>query len=224
MTPPTRSKLPLKGSAKVITDYFLFSLHSILYQRGIYPSDEFRMVKKWGLTLVQSIDPEVEDYLNRIMDQLKKWVYSGKIKRVVIAIIKKEIEVQNDESEVEVEIEIQKVVEKWEFTLDLIEEDHLLPSEIELSEETQRKNFRDIQKMIQSIIRQITASITFLPLLEGPHTFNVLVFADENTHVPQDWGYAEPQKVYLEGEKVKFRDLKTARHEVGTSVTYTLNE
>ncbi len=46
------------------------------------------------------------------------------------------------------------------------------------------KTEADIQSEIQSIFRQITASVTFLPQLEGDCTFNVLVYADADSEVP----------------------------------------
>ena len=39
------SKLALKGSLKIVCDYFEFALNSILYQRGIYPQEDFVTVK-----------------------------------------------------------------------------------------------------------------------------------------------------------------------------------
>jgi len=40
---------------------------SILYQRGIYPPDDFKMVKKYGLTLFTSADEALESYIQQVM-------------------------------------------------------------------------------------------------------------------------------------------------------------
>jgi len=37
----TKSEITLKGSAQMIQQFFHYGIHSILYQRGIYPSDSF---------------------------------------------------------------------------------------------------------------------------------------------------------------------------------------
>lgn len=37
----TKSSITLKGSAQMIQQFFHYGIHSILYQRGIYPSDSF---------------------------------------------------------------------------------------------------------------------------------------------------------------------------------------
>ena len=47
-----------------------FGINSILYQRGLYPSETFTRVQKYGLTLLVTTDPELIKYLNNV-DQLK---------------------------------------------------------------------------------------------------------------------------------------------------------
>jgi len=34
--------ITLKGSVALITEFFEYGVNSILYQRGVYPSDDFR--------------------------------------------------------------------------------------------------------------------------------------------------------------------------------------
>ena len=56
-----------------MTLIFMFSafvINSILYQRGLYPSETFTRVQKYGLTLLVTTDPELIKYLNNV-DQLK---------------------------------------------------------------------------------------------------------------------------------------------------------
>jgi mitotic spindle assembly checkpoint protein MAD2 len=48
-----------------------FGINSILYQRGIYPSETFTRVQKYGLTLLTTTDPELIKYLNNVVEQLK---------------------------------------------------------------------------------------------------------------------------------------------------------
>lgn len=201
---PTRSKLALKGSAKVVTDYFEYSIHSILYQRGIYPASDFKIVRKYGLNMLVSMDDEVIAYIEQIMKQIRRWVYSGIISKLVIVIISKETG---------------QVVERWRFDLD--------GSVGQPSSEVQAeaKANQQIQKEIQSIIRQITASVTFLPELQGDQTFNVLVYANPHCKAPEDWKDSGAKE--LEGgsiENVKFRSFSTDQHSVSTYVTYRVND
>lgn len=35
-------KLSLKGSSKMVAEFFEYSINTILYQRGVYPQDDFQ--------------------------------------------------------------------------------------------------------------------------------------------------------------------------------------
>jgi hypothetical protein len=45
---------------------------SVLYQRGIYPPEDFKVVKKYGLNVLVTTDDEVKNYMKRIMMQLSR--------------------------------------------------------------------------------------------------------------------------------------------------------
>lgn len=36
----TKAAVTLKGSAQMVTEFFNYGIHSILYQRGVYPAGE----------------------------------------------------------------------------------------------------------------------------------------------------------------------------------------
>lgn len=79
----------------------------------------------------------------------------------------------------------------------------------------------EIQEEIQAIFRQITASVTFLPVLDGECTFNVLVYADADSDVPIEWGDSDAKEI-KNGEKVQLRSFSTSNHKVDTIVSYRL--
>ncbi|KAM5492787.1 Mitotic spindle checkpoint component mad2 [Microsporum canis] len=83
-------KLSLKGSAKLVSEFFEYSIHSILFQRGVYPADDFTAVKKYGLNMLVSADDQVKAYIKKIMSQLNKWMLGGKISKLVIVITDKD--------------------------------------------------------------------------------------------------------------------------------------
>jgi mitotic spindle assembly checkpoint protein MAD2 len=57
-------------------------------------------------------------------------------------------------------------------------------------------------------MRQITASVTFLPLLSEPTCFDILVYADQEVAVPVSWEDTDP--CYIENaEDVKLRSFST---------------
>ena len=49
---------------------------SIIYQRGLYPSDQFGKVKKYGLTLLMAQDENVKKFITGVTTQLSgTWSY-----------------------------------------------------------------------------------------------------------------------------------------------------
>lgn len=81
------------------------------------------------------------------------------------------------------------------------------------------KTEKEIQGEIQSIFRQITASVTFLPQLDGSCTFNVLVYADADSDVPLEWGDSDAKDI-KDAERVQLRSFSTNSHKVDTLVSY----
>lgn len=71
------------------------------------------------------------------------------------------------------------------------------------------------------MFRQITASVTFLPELDGNCTFNVLVYADADSEVPMEWGDSDAKEI-IGGEKVQLRSFSTNSHKVDTLVSYRI--
>lgn len=104
-TAPTRQHLTIKGSTAIVHEFFSFSVQSILYQRGIYPAEDFKPVKKYGLQMLTTTDEGLSDYLSRAMQQVEAWLLDGKITRLVVAIVEKES---------------QETRERWQFNVDVI--------------------------------------------------------------------------------------------------------
>lgn len=67
---------------------------------------------------------------------------------------------------------------------------------------------KEITQEIQAIMRQITASVTFLPILNEPCSFDLLIYADKEATVPVLWEDSDP--CYIQnGEQVKLRSFNT---------------
>lgn len=47
-------KLSLKGSSKLVTEFFEYSINTILFQRGVYPSEDFTV---YGLPYLKDSEP-----------------------------------------------------------------------------------------------------------------------------------------------------------------------
>ncbi|KAI4280257.1 MAG: hypothetical protein L6R38_004598 [Xanthoria sp. 2 TBL-2021] len=210
-------KLSLKGSSKLIAEFFEYSINTILFQRGVYPAEDFTAVKKYGLNMLVTSDDQVKAYIKKIMSQLNKWMVGGKISKLVVVITDKET---GDH------------VERWQFDVQLFnkstkkstaqkttDKENSAPVEDNTPAE---KSEKEIQAEIQSIFRQITASVTFLPQLDGNCTFNVLVYADADSDVPIEWGDSDAKEI-KNGEKVQLRSFSTSNHRVDTLFISTQN-
>ena len=51
-----------------ISDY---AINSILYQRGIYPSESFDTITKYNLKIVDTCDDKLKDYLTNVLETLE---------------------------------------------------------------------------------------------------------------------------------------------------------
>ncbi|KAI5309253.1 Mitotic spindle checkpoint component mad2 [Ascosphaera atra] len=104
--PSKTHRLTLKGSAKLVAEFvrylsqFEYSINSILFQRGVYPAEDFTAVKKYGLNMLVTSDDQVKAYIKKIMSQLNRWMIGGKISKLVVVITDKDTG---------------DVVERWQF-------------------------------------------------------------------------------------------------------------
>jgi len=85
-----------------------------------------------------------------------------------------------------------------------------------------QKSENEITKEIQAIIRQICASVTFLPLLEAACTFDLLVYTDNKIAVPLTWEESDPRYI-TNSQSVRLRSFSTKIHQVDTMVSYTVD-
>ena len=88
---------------------------------------------------------------------------------------------------------------------------------------TVQKPEKEIQKEISAIIRQITSSVSFLPLLDQPCTFDLLIYTPQNLDTPSTWEESDPRYIQRANE-VKLRSFTTKIHKIETSVAYRADE
>ncbi|CAI4214964.1 unnamed protein product [Parascedosporium putredinis] len=214
-------KLALKGSARLVAEFFQYSIHSILFQRGVYPAEDFVAVKKYGLNMLVSADDQVKAYIKKIMSQLDKWMVGGKISKLVIVITDKDTGEHVERWQFDVQI-FGKSSSKSRTALTAADQENQTPSS-DAGEAISEKTEKEIQDEIAAIFRQITASVTFLPQLSGDCTFNVLVYADADSDVPVEWGDSDAKEIN-NAERVQLRGFSTSNHRVDTLVSYRLAE
>lgn len=183
---------------------------------------QFRIPFRQKLTfsLTVSSDDQVKAYIKKIMSQIDKWMTHSKISKLVVVITSKDTG---------------EHVERWQFDVQIFnksskakssksktaDKENAVPESVPEAQAQPEKTEAEIQAEIQSIFRQITASVTFLPQLDGDCTFNVLVYADADSDVPMEWGDSDAKEI-KNGEKVQLRSFSTSNHRVDTLVSYRL--
>ena len=138
-------------------------------------------------------------YLGQILSQLKTWLSTGEVQRLCLVVTG---------------VESGETLERWVFAVQACDvgadAENAAPSAAAMKE---------ITKQIQAIIRQITASVTFLPLLEEACAFDLLVYARKKADVPTTWEDSDP-KYITNAEEVKLRSFTTSIHQVEAAVAY----
>ena len=104
------------------------------------------------------------------------------------------------------------VLERWVFNVETDRDSVVNGKAFEKSE-------KNIMEEIQAIIRQITASVTFLPLLNEPCTFDLLVYTDNSAKVPTSWEESDPRYI-ANSTEVRLRSFTTKVHKVDALVAY----
>ncbi|KAG5604954.1 hypothetical protein H5410_026446 [Solanum commersonii] len=95
--------ITLRGSAAIVSEYFGYAANSILYNRGVYPEESFKKVKKYGLTMLLTEDEGVKTFVSNLTAQLAEWLETGKLQRVVLVIMSKASG---------------EVLERWNFSIE----------------------------------------------------------------------------------------------------------
>eukprot|EP00947_MAST-08B_sp_MAST-8B-sp1_P003211 g3211.t1 len=194
----TTNEITIRGSTEIVSEFFGYSINSILYQRGIYPPDQFVHTQKYGLSMLVTQDQDLKDYLDKVLGQLEQWLAAGEVQKLVIVISG---------------VDTSEVLERWVFNVET--DMGVVGGEAKMPEKSQK----DITGEIQAIIRQITASVTFLPLLQEPCTFDLLVYANDDAQVPTTWEESDP-KYIANSEEVRLRSFTTKVHKVDAMVAY----
>mmetsp|Transcript_11274 Transcript_11274/g.26617 ORF Transcript_11274/g.26617 Transcript_11274/m.26617 type:complete len:211 (+) Transcript_11274:193-825(+) len=193
----TKNIITLKGSVEIVTEFFGYSINSILYQRGIYPPETFAAVSQYGLSMLVTTDDGLKAYLANVLRQLSEWLTRGEVQKLCVVITG---------------VDSGEVLERWAFNIETDKAVTAGGAGVE-------KSAKEIQKEIQAIIRQITASVSFLPLLDEPCTFDLLVYTDADTEVPRTWEESDPQYI-TNSTEVRLRSFTTKVHKVDAMVSY----
>jgi mitotic spindle assembly checkpoint protein MAD2 len=71
-----KNTVTLRGSTDTVSEFFQYALSSVLYQRGIYPAENFEPQRKYNLTVMAVKDPKLTLYLQSVLRQFTGIVIS----------------------------------------------------------------------------------------------------------------------------------------------------
>jgi mitotic spindle assembly checkpoint protein MAD2 len=199
----SRTKLTLKGSTEIVAEFFHFCINSILYQRGIYPPDQFKRESKYGLAMMVATDERLKRYMIRVLSDLEGWLNKGDVYQVVVVVKG---------------VDSGDIFERWVFEVDAATDKENIGV---AQSQPALKTSKDILSEISALLRQITATVTFLPMLpeDDPPVFDILIYTDRDSAVPIDWTETDAQAL-KNAETVKLRNFNTNIHKVDASVAY----
>jgi len=151
------------------------------------------------------------------MAQVESWLVNGDVQRLVVVVSG---------------VDSGETLERWQFNVALdgdgdgdssaataMGEENQKPnqnsntssssSSLSSKKQKSKKTIKEIHGEIQAIIRQITASVTFLPLLSEPCSFDLLVYTKKDAAVPKKWEDSDPCYI-MNSQEVKLRSFTTS--------------
>ncbi|XP_005183961.1 mitotic spindle assembly checkpoint protein MAD2A [Musca domestica] len=200
----TKNCITLKGSAQIIAEYLKYGINSILFQRGIYPAETFESTQQYGLTILMSKDPKIEEFLKKVLEQTEEWLGKNMINKVSMVITN---------------AHTKEVLECWDFKMnaELGDGETIDPQKLTSSKELKR-----IQNEIRDVMRQISATVTYLPLLDCICTFDVMIHTLQTCDIPESWDETGPAFIQ-NAQAVQLRSFSTGLHKVDTVVNYKMS-
>jgi mitotic spindle assembly checkpoint protein MAD2 len=198
--------ITLSGSAELVTEFFAYSVNTLLYQRGIYPPESFARVSKYGMTMLVSTDKAVENYLKSVLEQMSIWLARAELDRVAVVISS---------------VATSDVLERWVFNVKTDAAGAGAPNQDTGAPKTKAQ--AKIMAEIQALVRQITASVTFLPLLDEPCSFDMLIYTKKDAETPALWDESGP-RIIPRSHEVQLRSFSTSLHNVDACVAFARSD
>jgi mitotic spindle assembly checkpoint protein MAD2 len=117
-----------------------------------------------------------------------------------------------------------EVIECWDFKVHSEPGDKGAAGDADSKNPTSSKELKKIQGEIRDVMRQIAATVSYLPLLECICSFDVLIYMKEsNCNVPKEWN--ETEGVHIKNaQQVQLKSFSTGLHKLDTIVNYKMTD
>uniref|UniRef100_A0A182W485 HORMA domain-containing protein n=1 Tax=Anopheles minimus TaxID=112268 RepID=A0A182W485_9DIPT len=203
MVTTQEQSITLEGSAAIIHEYLKYGVHSIIFQRGIYPSGDFRPEEYNGVPMMVSRDDRIKSYVNRMMEKVQELILKKIIKKITVCIIT---------------LEKHEIIERWDFNIKPQYENEETP--------ISNKPLKEIQEEIRTVMRQIFATVSILPCIEKRCTFDIMVHTasnvfEANPNVLEDFQEENFESIEIKNSQtLELKQFSTGFNKVKTSVIY----
>lgn len=198
-TTAQNNAITLRGSCDIVTEFFGYAINSIIYQRGLCPPEWFKKVPKYGIALYVPGEQALTSYIMQVMEQVRKWLLNNDVEKLVLVVTG---------------LQSQENLERWVFTIDTSDAENKDQNQVRA-----HKSEKEISKEIAAIMRQITNSVSWMPMIEEECSFDLLVYTRESAEVPSAWEESDP-KYISNSEEVALRNFTTKVHKVSAVVSY----
>ncbi|KAE9371607.1 DNA-binding protein [Stipitochalara longipes BDJ] len=91
-TPPTLLT-NYQSILQTFTDFLTVALHTILYERALYPSSTFISTRKYNFPVRQNRHPKVCSWINDAVSNVSALMLKGTVRRVVVVIFNQDLDV-----------------------------------------------------------------------------------------------------------------------------------
>lgn len=150
----------------------------VFLQRGIYLAKMFQNHQHYGVTISVSTDDITKVFLKNVSAQTQGWLAKNELEKVIMVLT-------NAHSK--------EVLECWEFQV------QCEPADSENGDPnnpTSGKELKRIQQQIVSVMRQILATVSYLPLVDCIRSFDVLTHTTKDCAVPEKWNETNKVKIH----------------------------
>ncbi|CRK87902.1 CLUMA_CG001689, isoform A [Clunio marinus] len=207
----TKNSITLKGSAAIIKEYLNYGVNSILFQRGIYPAENFTPVQQYGLTILMSKDEKIKEFLSNVLTQAEEWLATNKVEKFSMTISN---------------VQTREVLECWDFKVESeLMDQNQDPNKIDPNNPVSSKELKKIQTEIGAVMRQIAATVSYLPLIESVCSFDLLIHTLKDTNIPENWDETDKNALAIKNSQVvHLKSFSTGLQKVETVVSYKMVE
>lgn len=151
-----------------------------------------------------SKDDKICAFIKTVLTQLEEWIARQEVEKISL-IIKN--------------VTANEVIECWEFKI----QSEIPKNGQDAKNPTSTKELKKIQSEIRDVMRQIAATISYLPLIECNCAFDVLVHFLKDIEAPEQWMDTPGVKIQ-NAQTVQLKSFSTGLQNIDTIVNYKMTE